>query len=95
MQKYSSELGIYDIQSEGCYYITFKAKDKSASDLDALIGRIIDRDGLDTLSLMQDGEFPVFDKFDEYIPAELLRDAYAIDRLGSDEVVRRFLNGEM
>lgn len=95
MQKYSAELGISDIQSEGCYYITFKAKDHIARDLDALIGQIIERDGLDTLDLMQESECPIFDKFDEYIPAELLRDAYAIDRLGSDEVVSRFCDGDM
>mgnify|MGYP003305998669 CR=1 FL=1 len=40
--------------------------------------------------LVFDGECPMFDKFDEYIPAELLRDAYAIDRLRADEVIFRF-----
>ena len=95
MQKYASEFGISDIQSEGCCYITFKAKDPTARDLDAMIQRIIERDGLSTLELMQESECPIFDKFDEYIPAELLRDAYAIDRLGSDEVVARFSGGSI
>ena len=89
MQKYSSELGIYDIQSEGCYYITFKSRGDGKS-LYRDIAAIIERDGLDTSTLLRDGEFPVFDKFDEYIPAELLRDAYAIDKLCADEVVCRF-----
>ena len=90
MQKYSAELGIYDIQSEGCSYITFKSRDGGAGVYDS-IAAILERDGLDTSSLMRDAECPVFDKFDEYIPAELLRDAYAIDRLCADEVLCRFI----
>ena len=89
MQRYSSELGIYDIQSEGCSYITFKSRDGGSGIYDS-IADILRRDGLDTSELIRDGECPVFDKFDEYIPAELLRDAYAIDRLCADEVVSRF-----
>ena len=30
-----------------------------------------------------------FEKYDEYIPADLLRHAYAIDRLDTDEAVKR------
>ena len=91
MQKYSSELGIFDIQSEGCYYITFKAKDGAVGkEIVDAISNIIRRDGLDTHALIFDGECPVYDKYDEFIPPELLRDAYAEDRLLSDEVIERF-----
>ena len=45
---------------------------------------------LDTSKLVFDGECPMYDKFDEYIPAELLRAAYAVDRLSPDEVEERF-----
>ena len=89
MQRYASELGIYDIQSEGCCYITFKSREGGRS-LYNNIANIIERDGLDTSALLNDSEFPVFDKFDEYIPAELLRDAYAVDKLCAQEVVDRF-----
>jgi ATP-dependent Lhr-like helicase len=89
MQKYSSELGVFDIQSEGCVYITFKAKEGGRA-LAERISEIIARDGLDTSELVFDNEFPVFDKYDEYLPAELLRDAYAVDRLCSEEVIERF-----
>jgi cobalamin biosynthesis protein CobT len=54
---------------------------------------ILERDGLDTYQLVSEGEYPVFDKYDEYIPAELLCDAYAIDRLFADEVIERFGGG--
>ncbi len=90
LKKYSSELGVYDIQSEGCVYITFKAKE-GGQDLAERISNIISRDGLDTYSLVFSGEFPVFDKYDEYIPRELLCDAYAVDRLTADEVIERFV----
>ncbi len=90
LQKYAYELGISDVQSEGCCYITFKAKAEAGENLLFGIRSILERDGLDTFSLVNDGECPVFDKFDEYIPPELLRDAYAIDRLYADEVLERF-----
>lgn len=96
MQKYAGELGISDIQSQGCAYITFKAKDRRAGeDLLAAIGNIIERDGIDTESLVGDGECPVYDKFDEFIPPELLRQAYAADRLLATEIEERFKSGEI
>ncbi len=90
LQRYSLELGISDIQSEGCCYITFKAKGGDGRSLISAISNILERDGLNTHELLYDGECPVFDKFDEFIPAELLRDAYAVDRLATDEVILRF-----
>ena len=90
LQKYASELGISDVQSEGCYYITFKARAEVGKTLMLGIRSILERDGIDTFALVNGGECPVFDKFDEYIPPELLRDAYAIDRLRADEILERF-----
>ncbi len=90
MQKYAHELGISDIQSEGCCYITFKAKRDAGDNFLFNIRNIISRDGINTFELVTDGECPVYDKFDEYIPPELLREAYATDRLFADEVLERF-----
>ena len=90
MQKYSAELGIFDIQSEGCCYITFKAKVGAGDMFLNKVKEIIDRDGLDTRTLVSDGEFPVFEKFDDCVPPELLSEAYAIDRLCQHEVIERF-----
>ena len=95
MQKYSAELGISDIRSEGCVYITFKAKDRGAIDLDVRLAEIVERDGLDTSELVFDGECPIFDKYDEYIPSELLCDAYSVDRLCKEEVVERLLGEKL
>ncbi len=91
LQVHSAELGISDIQSERCHYITFKAKGENGRNLIANIRAILERDGLDTRELVSDGECPVFDKYDEYIDPELLRDAYATDRLRADEILERFL----
>ena len=90
LQKYASELGISDIQSEGCNYITFKAKGDAGKNLLFAMRDIIARDGVDPDELVFDGECPVFDKFDDYIPPELLRLAYAEDRLSPDEFKERF-----
>lgn len=90
LQKHAGELGISDIQSEGCYYITFKAKEDAGKNLLYAIKDIIDRDGLDTHTLVRDGECPIFDKYDDYIPPELLRIAYAEDRLLAEEIIDRF-----
>ena len=90
LQKNAAELGLSDIQSQGCCYITFKAKGDAGKRLLDNIRNIFDRDGLDVEKLVADGECPVFDKYDEYIPPELLRLAYATDRLSSEEVLMRF-----
>jgi len=96
MAKYAGEIGISDINSEGCCYITFKAKTREAGEnLLSTIKAIIERDGLDTEALVGEGECPIFDKFDDCIPAELLRRAYAADRLLADEIKDRFEKGEL
>lgn len=90
LQKYSSELGISDIQSESCHYIRFKARDFNSDTLVFSIRNILERDGIDLMQLVGDGECPVFDKYDEFIPPNLLRQAYAEDRLLADEIFERF-----
>ena len=90
LKHYASELGISDIQSEMCHFITFKASDGHGTEVMQRLSEIIARDGLDPFELVSPEEFPVFDKYDEYIPAELLCDAYAIDRLQADEIIDRF-----
>ncbi len=95
MHKYCKEFGISDIQSEGCCYITFKASLDAGNNFIRNLKNIVTRDGIDTETLVSDGECPVFDKFDEYIPPELLRKAYATDRLLDKEIIERFENSEI
>ena len=56
-----------------------------------LIKSLCDRAGncIDCQSLVSESELPVFDKYDEYIPGELLRRAYSVDRLRGDEPALR------
>ena len=90
LQKYAEELGISDIRSEYCHYIKFKAREDAAAGFLFGIRDIIERDGINTEELVGEGECPVFDKYDEFIPPELLREAYAKDRLFADEIIERF-----
>ena len=43
----------------------------------------------DAVALVSPKELPSFEKYDQYIPGDLLRHAYATDRLNPDEACRR------
>ncbi len=92
ISKNAKRYGISGIEFEGCYFITFKCE---AGNTAALLSAI-KRDfcsGLDTDELVGENETPVFDKYDEYVPSELLRRAYSRERLRTDEIARRAANG--
>ena len=88
LKKYASELGLSDIQSEGCCYITFRMKGNRETFFSRL-SDIVEERGLEPTELIQVGECPMADKYDEYIPTELLVEAYAADSLRTDEVLKR------
>ena len=94
LKKYADELGIFDIQSAWCWYITFKARDGAGEGLEEHIRDILRRDGIDPRELMSSGECPIYDKYDDFLPPELLREAFAADRLCPEEVYLRFLGRE-
>ena len=81
------ELGISGIEFDGCYYVTFRMEGTREDFLYAL-APIVAR-GIDTEALVSPAEQPIFDKFDPFIPGELLRRAYAADRLRPDEALVR------
>lgn len=93
MRKYikqqSKKNNISGIEFEGCYYITFKMEKKSGREFLVNCLANIENNGIDTLSLVENGEIPVFEKYDTNIPQELLRRAYAEDKLRADEVIKR------
>ncbi len=88
LAKHASELRISNIEFEGCCYITFKYEGNSPRELINGIYAIC-KNGFDKAALVSPSEVPLFEKYDEYIPHELLRAAYASDRLREDEVVQR------
>lgn len=85
IQKNSKDNNISGIEFEGCYYITFKMeKITDLNFITHLLNRV-ERDGIDRYALVENGEIPVFEKYDNYVPYDLLRKAYAADKLRSDE----------
>ena len=80
---------ISNLEFEGCYYLTFRMERGNDYDLISKLAEIVETDGIDCESLVQSGELPIFDKYDEHIPGELLRKAYAADRLRADEAEAR------
>ncbi len=77
---------------EGCYYMTFKLEGGRGDDLMKMIAEKIGNEGIDLDSLINPNETPVFDKYDEFIPSELLQKAYREDKLRSDEILNRLEN---
>lgn len=85
IQKNAGEHNISGIEFEGCYYITFKMENSSDLGFISSLCKDIEENGIDCHSLVQSGEIPLFEKYDSYVPFELLREAYAEDKLRADE----------
>ena len=90
MSKNADALKISNIEYEGCCYITFRYEGSDTEALCRTLNRIC-RDGIDTETLVSKNESPIFEKYDDHIPGELLRRAYAADRLRTDEMIPRVL----
>lgn len=86
--KYNSISGI---EFEGCYYITFKMEKQGVRELIASLMSESEMRGIDPYLLVESSEIPVFEKYDSYIPHELLRKAYAADKLRADEVEKKIV----
>ena len=80
---------ISHIEFEGCYYMTFRMERGNDYDLISHLAGLASTDGIDCRALVESGELPLFEKYDEHIPGELLRSAYAADRLRADEAEAR------
>lgn len=89
IQQRGGEFRISNLEFEGCYYMTFRMERGRDYDLLSRLDQIASREGIDCESLVSTGETPLFEKYDEYIPAPLLRRAYAADRLRADEAIAR------
>jgi len=80
--------GISEVEFEGSYYISFRMEKGTPKELVRKL-RAIALSDVDAHSLMKPGETPVFEKFDEFVPSELLRSAYASDKLDVDNAKLR------
>ncbi len=77
------------MEFEGCYYMVFKLEGGRGGDLLRDIFSKISAEGIELSSLIGAAECPVFEKYDEFIPGELLRKAYERDKLRGDEILYR------
>ena len=84
----AKDFKISNIEFEGCYFISMKMECDEREFILRLSERARDF-GIDCDALVGGTEMPVFEKYDEYIPGELLRRSYAADRLRADEAERR------
>ncbi len=91
LQAESKRFGMNGIEYEGCYFIKFKMSNGTDYDL---LRALADRAarGIDAESLVGSGEIPVFEKYDDCVPVDLLRHAYAVDKLAPDEAAKRILS---
>ena len=89
LQKNAAYFGIYGLEFDGSYYMTFKC-DKDPDELLEIIKHKITHDTIIPIDLVGKGECPIFEKYDPCIPPELLREAYATDKLRTDEMKNRF-----
>ena len=72
---------ISSVDYSRCYYISFRMERGSGEELLHELKRKLFVEKPDLYLLSASGENPIFDKYDPFIPAELLRRAYSEDRL--------------
>ena len=99
MRKYIAKnaktLGISGIEFEGCYYMTFKMEKDDSRLMSMLADALRNEGGINCRALVENSEIPIFDKYDNYIPADLIRKAYSADRLRADEAEKRIFELSM
>ena len=83
--------GIMGVEYEGCYYITFKMSRGNDYELITALAEQVRRGEVQGDALVSGKEVPVFEKYDDYVPADLLRHAYAVDKLNPPEASQRIL----
>lgn len=86
---HARELGVSGIEYEGCWYLKFHLEGDGAQFLRSL--RDIAAHGICAEALVSPSEMPIFDKYDAFLPQELLRRAFARDRLAPEEAANRIL----
>ncbi|MBQ7779847.1 MAG: DEAD/DEAH box helicase [Clostridia bacterium] len=87
--KNGASFGLSGLEFEGCFYMTFKLEKGDGESFMKYIKRVA-KNGIDKSSLVSPNECPVFEKYDDRIPSELLRKAYVADRLRTDEIMELF-----
>lgn len=87
----AEKFSISNISYDGCNYICFRLDKGTEESFVAMMQEDVGINGIRCGDLVFSGETPVIDKYDPYIPSELLKKAYSIDKLRPDEVENRIL----
>ena len=85
--KCASALGLTALDSSRPYFIQFKMKAAGKEFFQVLSEA--EKQPLDPMDLIYKGEVPVFEKYDEYLPDELVKRGFAHGILGLDEMRAR------
>ena len=86
----AEKLGIRGLESWRPYFIQFKMKATEEE-----FFRVIKKEAskeLDNMELVYPKEVPVFEKYDDFVPEELVRKGFAYGVLNTDEMLYRILN---
>ncbi|MGN0542034.1 MAG: DEAD/DEAH box helicase [Acutalibacteraceae bacterium] len=85
--KCGAKLGLSGMDSSRPYFIQFKMKASKEEFFEILAEA--EKEPLDPMELVYPGEVPVFEKYDEFLPEELIRKGFAYGILGIDEMKER------
>ena len=80
---------ISKLEFDGSNYLQFRMERGDGEELLRTMKGRLARQGLDLDSLIGPTETPVYEKYDGFIPGELLRIAYREDKLRADELIER------
>lgn len=91
LKKNADNFGISKISYDGCNYICFRLDKGTEESFVHTVKEDVLANGICCQDLVFSSETPIIDKYDPYIPSDLLKKAYSIDRLRQDEVEKRIL----
>ena len=91
--KCAKELGLTALDPARPYFIQFKMKASREEFFRVLKDR--EKQPLDPMELVYPGEVPLFEKYDEFIPPELVRKGFAYGILAIDEMKSRIRGWEI
>ncbi len=87
----SRRFGISGMEYEGCYFITFKMASGNDFELISALAETVVQEKPDGEALVGNGEVPLFEKYDDYVPLSLLRRAYGVDKLDVEKASERII----
>lgn len=85
----ATNTGLKDVQSGGCYYITFRSENATEKDVIEALKNWNETKRHEPTLLIGKSEYPAIDKFDAYLPQDLLIKAYGENHLNVRELEYR------